>query len=54
MRKNLKEQLDDLKEDLGDLKVMVKYLEFDVEATRRERDYYKELAEGKNNGNIPQ
>lgn len=47
MAKSLRKQLEDLKEDFEDLKVMIKYLEFDVEATRREREYYKNLVEGK-------
>lgn len=47
MAKSLRKQLEDLKEDLSDVKIMVKYLEFDVEATRREREYYKALVEKK-------
>ena len=36
-----------LHELLDEQRVVLLYLKFDVEATRRERDYYKEKAEDK-------
>lgn len=47
MAESLKEQLKKMKNVLTELRVQVKYLQFDVEATRRERDYYKALMEKK-------
>ena len=36
-----------LRELLDEQRMAIIYLNFDVEATRRERDFYKEKAEGK-------
>ncbi len=36
-----------LRELLDEQRVALLYLKFDVEATRRERDFYKKKAEGK-------
>lgn len=45
--KNLREELKKMKETLEELRLQVKYQEFDLEATRRERDYFKKLLEEK-------
>lgn len=37
----------DFRESLDYLRVAVKYLKLDVEATRRERDYFKAIVDGK-------
>ncbi len=41
--KNMKQAL----EILDDQRLLILYLNFDVEATRRERDFYKKKADGK-------
>jgi hypothetical protein len=33
---------------IGDMRLTTVYLRFDVEATRRERDFWRKKAEGKN------
>lgn len=47
MSGSLRDQLKEIKETMEDMRIMIKYLEFDVEATRREREYYKKLVEKK-------
>lgn len=47
MAKSLKSQLEKMKKTLAEAKLQVIYLQFDVEATRREREYYKNLLEKK-------
>lgn len=47
MTKNLSEELKNLKETLEEMRIKIKYLNFDLEATRRERDCYKKLLEEK-------
>ena len=49
-RENLRISIEQLQDAMNYLKVVVKYQTFDLEATRRERDYYKGLCE-KNNLN---
>ena len=39
-----------LQDALDHLRIVVKYLKFDLEATQRERDYYKNLYENSANG----
>jgi len=41
--KNLRDEFKELKEIIDELWLIVKYLKFDLEATRREREYYKKL-----------
>ena len=36
-----------LREQLEEQRLRMVYLEFDVECCRRERDYYKKIADGK-------
>lgn len=40
-------KLEKLKEFISDQQLVIKYLKFDVEATQRERNYYKKLSEEK-------
>lgn len=47
MAKNLQKEIKEMKEVVDELRLIVKYLKFDVEATRRERDGYKKLFEEK-------
>lgn len=47
MSKNLREELKKIKETLEEMRMQIKYMEFDLEATRREREYYKNLVEKK-------
>lgn len=46
--KKLKKSVDSLQESLDYLRVSIKYLLFDLEATKRENDYLKKLLEEKN------
>jgi len=43
----LREEIKKMKETLEEMRLQIKYQEFDLEATRREREYYKNLAEKK-------
>lgn len=47
MSKNLRDELKELKEITNELRLIIKYLKFDLEATRRERDGFKKLFEEK-------
>ena len=47
MPKNLRDEIKEMKEVVDELRLIVKYLKFDLEATRREREYFKNLAEKK-------
>ena len=42
-RKELGEALDNLREEVDQLRIYVKYLVFDLEATRRENNYLRKL-----------
>ena len=44
---NTAKRLEIAEEILDEQRVLIKYLKFDVEATTRERDYWKHRAEGK-------
>lgn len=46
--KNLQKSVDSLQESLDYLRICIKYQLFDLEATRRENRYLKELLEEKN------
>lgn len=43
-----------VQEALSQLRLDMKYLVFDLEATRRERDNYREMLEGRDGGEPPQ
>lgn len=43
--KDIKESVDKVTKSLGDLRICLKYLMFDLEATRRERDSLREILE---------
>ncbi len=43
--KDIKENVDRVTKSLGDLRICLKYLMFDLEATRRERNSLKEMLE---------
>lgn len=43
----LREEIKKMKETLEELRMQMKYMQFDVEATRRERNYYKKLLQEK-------
>ena len=45
--KQLKKGVSSLQESMDYLRVSIKYVLFDLEATRRENDYLKKLLEGK-------
>ena len=45
--KKLKKSVNNLQESLDYLRVSIKYMLFDLEATRRENAYLKKLLEGK-------
>jgi len=47
MSKSLKDQLKEIKETLDEQRIKITYLEFDLEATRRERDYFRKELEKK-------
>lgn len=47
MRTNLREEIKNMKETLEEMRMEMVYLRFDLEATRRERNYYKNLSEEK-------
>lgn len=47
MSKSLREELKKVKETLEELRLQMVYLKFDLEATRREREYFKKLLEEK-------
>lgn len=40
---SLREEIEKIKETLEELRFQIKYIQFDLEATRREREYYKNL-----------
>ncbi len=44
----MKKTIGDLQESLDYLRLSIKYLVFDLEATRRENDYLRKLLDGKN------
>jgi len=46
--KKLKNSVDNLQGSLDYLRICIKYLLFDLEATRRENKYLRKLLEGKN------
>ncbi len=46
----MKDTLSGLQESLDHLRLSVKYLVFDLEATRRENEYLRKLLEGGNQG----
>lgn len=39
----LREEIKKMKETLEEMRIQILYLTFDIEATQRERDYYKRL-----------
>ena len=45
--KDLKKSLDSLQDSIDYLRVTIKYLLFDLEATRRENDYLKKMLDEK-------
>ena len=47
MSGSLREELKKIKETMEEMRIQIKYMEFDLEATRRERDNFKEKLEGK-------
>lgn len=47
MPSGLREEIKKIKETLEELRFQMKYMQFDLEATRREREYYKNLVEEK-------
>lgn len=46
--KAIKMNVDSVQRSLNDLRLCVKYLVFDLEATRRERDHFKAIIDGNN------
>ena len=49
-QKNIKNRVSELLDSLDNLRFSIKYLVFDLEATRRENAYLKKLLEGKEGG----
>lgn len=47
MSGELYEELEELKKLIEEMRIKITYLEFDVDATRRERDEYKKQLEEK-------
>lgn len=47
MSGSLREELKKMKELIEEMRIQLIYMQFDLEATRREREYYKNLAEKK-------
>lgn len=47
MSRSLREEIKKMKETLEEMRLQIFYMQFDLEATRREREYYKNLAEKK-------
>lgn len=43
MSRSLRDEIKKMKETLEELRLQLLYLTFDLEATRREREYYKNL-----------
>lgn len=44
---SLRKQLEEMKKLLEEMRTQIIYMQFDLEATRREREYFKNLAEKK-------
>jgi len=47
MPRSLRKQLEEMKKLLEEMRTQLVYMQFDLEATRREREYYKNLVEKK-------
>lgn len=47
MSGSLRKELEKIKVTLAEMRLQMKYKEFDLEATRRERDYFKKLLQEK-------
>ena len=47
VKNGLQKKLEAAEKTLEEMKLQLLYVQFDLEATRRERDYYKKLSEEK-------
>ena len=47
MAKSLRDQLKEVKETIEEMRIKILYMNFDLEATRREREYFKRLVKEK-------
>lgn len=47
MSGGLREEIKKMKETLEEMRIQLIYMQFDLEVTRREREYFKNLAEKK-------
>lgn len=47
MPRSLREEIKKIKKTLEEMRIQLKYMQFDLEATRREREYFKKLLQEK-------